>query len=103
MLPPWFFGNVSIAGCCRAVRQRALWREGRADRPPPIGPGGLQSAERRASLPRRNAQNDGAVPVSTPPLKPLGLMQVLAPLLAVLLAVVVALLAAWALSLPAPA
>jgi hypothetical protein len=30
-------------------------------------------------------------------------MQVLAPLLAVLLAVVVALLAAWALSLPAPA
>ena len=63
----------------------------------------MQSAERRASLPRRNAQNDGAVPVSTPPLKPLGLMQVLAPLLAVLLAVVVALLAAWALSLPAPA
>ena len=41
--------------------------------------------------------------MSTPPLKPLGLMQVLAPLLAVLLAVVVALLAAWALSLPAPA
>jgi hypothetical protein len=41
--------------------------------------------------------------VSTPPLKPLGLMQMLAPLLAVLLAVVVALLAAWALSLPAPA
>ena len=40
--------------------------------------------------------------MSTPPLKPLGLMQ-LAPLLAVLLAVVVALLAAWALSLPAPA
>jgi len=31
------------------------------------------------------------------------MMQVLAPLLAVLLAVVVALLAAWALSLPAPA
>jgi hypothetical protein len=30
------------------------------------------------------------------------MMQVLAPLLAVLLAVVVALLAAWALSLPAP-
>src|SRR5262245_14806332 len=47
--------------------------------------------------------NNGAVPVSTPPLKPLGLMQMLAPLLAVLLAVVVALLAAWALSLPAPA
>jgi hypothetical protein len=46
--------------------------------------------------------NDGAVPLSTPPLKPLGLMQVLAPLLAVLLAVVVALLAAWALSLPTP-
>jgi hypothetical protein len=41
--------------------------------------------------------------LSTPPLKPLGLMQMLAPLLAVLLAVVVALLAAWALSLPAPA
>ena len=41
--------------------------------------------------------------MSTPPLKPLGLMQMLAPLLAVLLAVVVALLAAWALSLPAPA
>jgi hypothetical protein len=54
-------------------------------------------------VPRRNAQNDGAVPVITPQLKPLGLMQVLAPLLAVLLAVVVALLAAWALSLPAPA
>jgi len=47
-----------------------------------------------------NGSNDGAVPVSTPPLKPLGMMQVLAPLLAVLLAVVVALLAAWALSLP---
>jgi hypothetical protein len=31
------------------------------------------------------------------------MMQVLGPLLAVLLAVVVALLAAWALSLPAPA
>lgn len=41
--------------------------------------------------------------MSTPPLKPLGLMQMLAPLLAVLLAVVVALLAAWALSLPTPA
>ena len=41
--------------------------------------------------------------MSTPPLKPLGLMQMLAPLLAVLLAVVLALLAAWALSLPAPA
>ena len=41
--------------------------------------------------------------MSTPPLKPLGLMQVLGPLLAVLLAVVVALLAAWALSLPSPA
>ena len=41
--------------------------------------------------------------MTTPPLKPMGLMQVLAPLLAVLLAVVVALLAAWALSLPAPA
>ena len=39
----------------------------------------------------------------TPQLKPLGLMQVLGPLLAVLLAVVVVLLAAWALSLPAPA
>jgi hypothetical protein len=47
--------------------------------------------------------NNGAVPLGTPPLKPLGLMQMLAPLLAVLLAVVVALLAAWALSLPAPA
>jgi iron(III) transport system substrate-binding protein len=41
--------------------------------------------------------------MKTPPLKPMGLMQMLAPLLAVLLAVVVALLAAWALSLPAPA
>ena len=65
---------------------------------------GLQWAERRASLPMpQTHSNNGAVPVSTPPLKPLGLMQMLAPLLAVLLAVVVALLAAWALSLPAPA
>ena len=36
--------------------------------------------------------------MSTPRLKPMGLMQVLAPLLAALLAVVLALLAAWALS-----
>ena len=39
----------------------------------------------------------------TPKLKPMGLMQLLAPLLAVLFAVVLALLAAWALSVPAPA
>ena len=41
--------------------------------------------------------------MSTPKLKPMGLMQLLAPLLAVLFAVVLALLAAWALSVPAPA
>jgi iron(III) transport system substrate-binding protein len=41
--------------------------------------------------------------VSTPRLKPIGLMQLLAPLLAVILAIVLALLAAWALSTPAPA
>ena len=64
---------------------------------------GLQSLQRRASLPAPGTRsNDGAVPLSTPPLKPLGLIQMLAPLLAVLLAVVVALLAAWALSLPTP-
>jgi hypothetical protein len=63
----------------------------------------LHPLQRRASLPAPETRsNDGAVPLSTPPLKPLGLMQVLAPLLAVLLAVVVALLAAWALSLPTP-
>src|SRR5262249_51317817 len=39
----------------------------------------------------------------SPKLKPMGLMQLLAPLLAVLFAVVLALLAAWALSVPAPA
>src|SRR3989442_1018373 len=43
------------------------------------------------------------MPVSTPRLKPMALMQVLAPLLAVLLAILLALLAAWALSMPAPA
>jgi iron(III) transport system substrate-binding protein len=41
--------------------------------------------------------------VSTPRLKPMTLMQVLAPLLAVLLAVLLALLAAWALSMAAAA
>src|SRR5258708_27344241 len=41
--------------------------------------------------------DDRSAAVSTPRLKPMGLMQVLAPLLAALLAVVLALLAAWAL------
>src|SRR5262245_65094045 len=43
------------------------------------------------------------MPVSAPRLKPMGLMQLLAPLLAVLFALVLALLAAWALIEPAPA
>src|SRR5262245_4064481 len=43
------------------------------------------------------------MPVSAPRLKPMGLMQLLAPFLAVLFAVVLALLAAWALIEPAPA
>src|SRR5437016_7068015 len=42
-------------------------------------------------------------PVSIPKLKPMGLMQLLAPLLAVILAIVLALLAAWALSMAAAA
>jgi iron(III) transport system substrate-binding protein len=41
--------------------------------------------------------------VSIPKLKPMGLMQLLAPLLAVILAIVLALLAAWALSMAAAA
>jgi spermidine/putrescine-binding protein len=41
--------------------------------------------------------------VSIPKLKPMGLMQLLAPLLAVILAIVLALLAAWALSMSAAA
>lgn len=41
--------------------------------------------------------------MTAPRLKPMGLMQLLGPLLAVLLAVVLALLAAWALAVPAPA
>jgi hypothetical protein len=100
---PGFSAMLALPAAAGQCDNRRCGEKGRTDRPPPIGPGGLRSAERRASLPRPNVQNDGAVPVSTPPLKPLGLMQVLAPLLAVLLAVVVALLAAWALSLPAPA
>jgi ABC-type thiamine transport system substrate-binding protein len=50
-----------------------------------------------------NARRGGAAPVSVPKLKPMGLMQLLAPLLAVILAVVLALLAAWALSMSAAA
>ena len=53
--------------------------------------------------PRAGILTIGAMPVSTPRLKPMALMQVLAPLLAVLLAILLALLAAWALSMPAPA
>ena len=41
--------------------------------------------------------------MSIPKLKPMGLMQLLAPLLAVILAIVLALLAAWALSMSAAA